>query len=433
MRILHYFLGFDRAGGLNRYAADLAAEQVCSGHQVFALYPVGSMRKTSAILPAGTCRGVRKYKLLGGRPVPLLLGVREPERVTGFSGRLSPEAVRNFCDEIRTEILHVHTWMGFPDELLPELKKRGVKVVFTSHDYFGFCPKVNFVDHLGQVCGQPGDRRCSECNAAAPSDWELAMRNNPILLMMKGILRPLADILRRRHGTKKNVSLRNYGEWRKYYEELWCQCDVIHCNSDVTAGIYRRFLPEAKIEVTPITHGGIVDRRARKNVHDILEFTFSGPPEAFKGLPSLVKVLTEMYRDGIRNWHLHVWGHRGNYDCPAITCHGRYNAAQKAEVFERSDLLIVPSICRETFGFVVPEALMYGTPVLCSDTVGAKSLVAPEMIYHGEAELREKLEFFCRHPHELERVNQEICSAEFPLNIQMHTNIIMDLYSNIRV
>ena len=39
------------------------------------------------------------------------------------------------------------------------------------------------------------------------------------------------------------------------------------------------------------------------------------------------------------------------------------------------DVLIVPSIWKETFGFVVLEALSYGVPVIVSDNVGAKDIV----------------------------------------------------------
>ena len=40
--------------------------------------------------------------------------------------------------------------------------------------------------------------------------------------------------------------------------------------------------------------------------------------------------------------------------------------------FKQMDLLIVPSIWKETFSLITLEALSYGIPVLISNNVGAK-------------------------------------------------------------
>ena len=45
-------------------------------------------------------------------------------------------------------------------------------------------------------------------------------------------------------------------------------------------------------------------------------------------------------------------------------------------VFAETDLLVVPSICPETFGYVVLEALSCGVPVLLSGNVGARDILA---------------------------------------------------------
>ena len=45
-------------------------------------------------------------------------------------------------------------------------------------------------------------------------------------------------------------------------------------------------------------------------------------------------------------------------------------------VFAETDLLVVPSICPETFGYVALEALSCGVPVLLSGNVGARDILA---------------------------------------------------------
>ena len=55
------------------------------------------------------------------------------------------------------------------------------------------------------------------------------------------------------------------------------------------------------------------------------------------------------------------------------------------------DVLVVPSVWHETFGFIVLEALLQGTPCLVSDTVGAKDLVPQNCVFSSNNELIDKL------------------------------------------
>ena len=52
-----------------------------------------------------------------------------------------------------------------------------------------------------------------------------------------------------------------------------------------------------------------------------------------------------------------------------------FNQADLKAIFDNTDVLVVPSIWYETFGFTVIEALSYGVPVIVSNHVGAKDLV----------------------------------------------------------
>lgn len=57
--------------------------------------------------------------------------------------------------------------------------------------------------------------------------------------------------------------------------------------------------------------------------------------------------------------------------------HSRYDYSQLSKIFDETDLLIVPSIWYETFGYTVLEALSFGTPVLVSGSVGAREVIPP--------------------------------------------------------
>ena len=57
-----------------------------------------------------------------------------------------------------------------------------------------------------------------------------------------------------------------------------------------------------------------------------------------------------------------------NYNLP-------YKYSDLEKIMENTDVVIVPSICRETFGFVVKEAISYGVPCIMTYNVGAKDWV----------------------------------------------------------
>jgi glycosyltransferase involved in cell wall biosynthesis len=61
--------------------------------------------------------------------------------------------------------------------------------------------------------------------------------------------------------------------------------------------------------------------------------------------------------------------------CPGARFLPWGSAADVVDALSRSRALVLPSICHETFGMVVPEALARGVPVIVSDRVGASALV----------------------------------------------------------
>lgn len=49
-----------------------------------------------------------------------------------------------FLNTINPDIIHIHTLMGLPIEFIRAAKELKIKIIFTTHDYYGLCPKVNF-------------------------------------------------------------------------------------------------------------------------------------------------------------------------------------------------------------------------------------------------------------------------------------------------
>lgn len=196
MRIIHYTLGLypKRTGGLNHYATDLMKEQT-KEHDVVVLIPGGWMplNKKVTIKAKGTKDNIRCFRLCNTLPLPLLYGIKNP--LAFIEKPINYKSFEWFYNKTRPEVFHLHTLMGMPEEALSFFKGKGVKIVYTSHDYFGICPKVNLINQDGALCPGPAPQRCAICNANAPSTFYLRLRNSRMAFVIRDFLRWLKNTL----------------------------------------------------------------------------------------------------------------------------------------------------------------------------------------------------------------------------------------------
>lgn len=196
MRILHYSIGLfpNRTGGLNRYSTDLMKEQ-SKYHKVGLLYPCGYsvFRQESFISSPSNVGTVLCYKLVNALPVPLMYGIRNSSKFIGQE--ISRESFESFYNDFKPDVLHLHTLMGMPEQALRFFKEKNVRIIFTSHDYFGICPKVNFIDDNNKLCDGPKFERCEKCNASAPSITFLRVRNSEFILKLRDFSRWIKSMI----------------------------------------------------------------------------------------------------------------------------------------------------------------------------------------------------------------------------------------------
>ena len=201
MNILHYFLGFPpyRSGGLTRFAVDLMATQYEEGNLIMALWP-GKIIKIGGIpriQEREKHNGIVNYELINPLPVPLDEGIKD------FKAYTMPCDIwiyQSFLEKIRPDVIHIHTLMGIHNEFIQAANKLKIRTVFTSHDYFGLCPKVTFYRY-GQCCDNDhGCRDCIQCNLSALSLRKIQILQSHLYRALKnsGIIR----MLRRIHRSK---------------------------------------------------------------------------------------------------------------------------------------------------------------------------------------------------------------------------------------
>lgn len=389
MRILHYFLGFPpyRTGGLTKYAYDLMREQVDDKNDVIALWP-GRM---SAILTTKmrykeSIMGIVSYELINPLPVSLDEGICN---IDAYMKTCNVGIYQKFLAALKPDVIHIHTLMGLHKEFIEAAEKLKIRTVFTTHDYFGICPKVTLYK-CGQACEDDhGCIDCVQCNVNALSLGKIKLMQSPLYRSLKETV--IIKKLRRNHRAaffkedelpampKADSALLadRYKQLRTYYLEFLQRVDMIHFNSLLTEAVYKRYFTPKDSRVISLSHKGIKDNRNTGNWHyeERLRITCLAPAKPFKGFTVLKSVLDELWSEGYCRFVLNIYS-QVNAPSPYMRVHENgFSHDKLGEIMSVTDILVAPSIWYETFGFTVLEALSYGVPVIVSDHVGAKDII----------------------------------------------------------
>lgn len=445
MRILHYALGFPpyRTGGLTKYCTDLMLTQKEAGHDVALLWPgkIRLVHKNTEIRKRKSWSGITSFEIIDPLPVPLDEGIIE---IDAYTKAVDGAVFIEFLRFSKPDVIHIHSLMGLHKEFLIAAHKLGIRTVFTSHDYFGICPKVTLF-HDGEVCDD--DHGCSDCvlcNRTALSIKKIAVLQSPIYRRLKDTA--IVKTMRKHHRqeffdavaeTKSEVVETGKGEpdyrrLRQYYVSMLEMIDVIHFNSSVSKKVYEKYIHPKSSAVIPIIHRDIKDHRHLKDFnHEKLRITYLGPAKPFKGFQFLLEVLDKLWAEETRAFELHLYSET-TVSKPYITHkQNGYTYSQLKEIYDDTDLLTVPSQWYETFGFTVLEALSYGVPVLITQNVGARDLLNHVFpicsMEKDENNFIEQLKEILYDHSLLEKGNMAILEWKF-YNISIHCRRILELY-----
>lgn len=449
MNILHYTIGLPpiRHGGSVQVAHDLIKEQIRSGHNVLAL-------TCGETLLRGKISRIRKIKNSDiGFPVFQLTNPLTPTLIYGCSDPLSQfreikinrKNIEDFIENYEIQILHIHTMMGLHKDIVRIFKEKNVRIIYTTHDFHGICPHYNLIKYNGELCGGDGGRKeCYKCNAHEPSDYFLRLVNSRVFHSIKkvgvlSLLKPLNKNIRSTQLTySQNIDEEKdkaFNELLNYYNEYFRYIDYFHFNSTQTRLKFEEFLGPLKGKVIPVVTSEVRDFRRSLIIKDMISFGFIGNLMDYKGFPMLREVVSELSREGFGNFKIKVYGSGMEgicEDCPAIEFCPSYSRDEISTILYQLNGVIVPSKWFETFSLVTLEALAHGRPVIVSDHVGAKDIVAnftPEFIFSSKEELKNIIKKCVSNPGLLQKANERILADKWPYGINQMSKDITNLYS----
>jgi glycosyltransferase involved in cell wall biosynthesis len=450
MKILHYTLGLPpyRSGGLTKYSYDLMIEQIRQGDEVYLLYPGHfSLYGDAKIKDNKKKDNISVYELINPLPVSLLGGV---SNTNAFIAKKDIIIFQEFLQKISPDIVHLHTLMGLPQEFISSAKALNIKIVYTTHDYFGICPKVNLLNDQGNICNNYNNGYgCISCNQNSYGMKKIFIMQSRTYRTLKSnnTLRKVALKFKTNKKKLNNLEFNinkvndpnlamNYKKLRNYYIESLKLIDTFHFNSSISKNEYEKYL-KCNGKVISITHKDIKDNRKANYIinNDKLVIGYLGKTDKYKGFHILMDSFKNLNGEKANNIRLDIYGDDGNisYKDKEVVFHGKYSYSDMKDIFSNIDILFAPSVWKETYGFIVLEAMSYGIPVVVTKYVGAKDLIKDGktgfIIEPTVSSILEVIDKIIYNKDLLVEMNKTIKESELPLDFNKHVTKIKELYS----
>jgi glycosyltransferase involved in cell wall biosynthesis len=239
--------------------------------------------------------------------------------------------VGRILDLEKPDVVHTHNIIGFSVAVWYAVKRRGIRLVHTLHDYYLLCPRTTLY-RRGKSC----ENRCLDCRLLTVSRKVASQCPDEIVSVSQFVLDR-----HRRGGLFGNVA------------------------SSVSYNIQS-------------TNDEMLRPAAAATQPDVLHFGFIGRLAPEKGIDILLQATGHLVRPG---WRLKIAG-KGT---EAYTSHLRskytderiewLGFASASEFYSQVDVIVIPSQWDEPLGYVCVESLHEGKPLICT-TVGGLPEIA---------------------------------------------------------
>jgi glycosyltransferase involved in cell wall biosynthesis len=399
MRVLHVGSGFRplRVGGFVAYIEELMNEQVRRGDDVAYFfsgryYP----HRGGPRLKRWRRDGVTMLEVMNS---PLYDHGRQPELELD-----EPRTERLFeraFQDVSPDVVHFHELAGLPSSLLDVVRRAGAPSAMTLADYFPLCSTFKLLDAQGLVCLRR--KVGADCVATAAADtrppgllYEATVHHE---LLTRRVLRrlPYKRIrgLARWAGSRVEAppaaSPEAFQKRREVNVERLNRADRLIAISDRVAEIYSLLgVDRSKISTIHLTLTRIERLRPRPQIGDgpVTFATVAGLSSQAKGsrlLVDAVRLLSGSVPPG--SFRLIALGpvdpavaaEVEELESLEVGAAGPFSDDALDAVLDDVDVGIVPSIWEEAYGFVGPEFLAKGIPVI-SNAIGGM----PDYTREGE-------------------------------------------------
>ncbi|MDT0164738.1 glycosyltransferase [Actinotalea sp. AC32] len=270
---------------------------------------------------------------------------------------LNPDVTQDFerwLGEVQPDVVHVHSLQTLGAGLVAAARRSGAAVVVTMHDFWWTCARQFLVAPDMTPCSLVVD--CGDCPCAASHDW-LEARN--------ARLRPLLDeahvVLAPSRSAARVMAANGVDARRLRVDENGLPPDELAVDAAAVGDGERA--PAASADPADVASGP-------------LRLIFAGGTDPMKGLDVLLEAVRALPGDG--SWQLDAYGVQDRPVPRGVRTRPPYGRHELASVLAEHDVLVLPSVMRESHSILTREALAAGLAVVCTDTLGPE-----EAVRHG--------------------------------------------------
>ncbi len=268
-----------------------------------------------------------------------------------FSNPPIEEAFARYLDEVRPDVVHLHSLQSLGGGLVEVAHRAGCAVVVTMHDFWWICARQFLVDRRNQPCSLVVEAGCCQCEVDRP--W-LEERTRALDQALKDVDLVLAPS----RSAVEVLCANGVAGGRVELDENGIPAELL---ADLTAGA-----PEPRR-----------DRGSRSRT-----VVYAGGPDLMKGWRVLLEAVTLMAAASDASapgpdWALVAYGIDRASVPRGLPIDPRPAFAEDTltEVLADADVLVLPSVMRETFSLLTREALCRGVPVVATDTLGPEEVI----------------------------------------------------------
>lgn len=257
----------------------------------------------------------------------------------------NPEVEADFAAhlaEVRPDVVHLHSLQSLGAGLVAVAKAAGARVVVTMHDFWWVCARQFLVERTLRPCSPVV--AAGLCPCEVDHAW-LLHRNDALA----GLLAEADAVLVPSESARAVAAANGLAPERLHVDE----------NGLVA--------PPARARPAARSSGP-------------LRFVYTGGPDPLKGSGVILDAATRLR--GVPGWSLDAYGLADGAATSVaglpVRSHPPYRPGDLDRVLGAADVLVVPSLMRESHSLVTREALLRGLAVVATDTLGPE-----EVVEHG--------------------------------------------------
>ncbi|MBI2902343.1 MAG: glycosyltransferase [Candidatus Methylomirabilis oxyfera] len=340
MKIVQFVHGYppEFIGGTETYTQVLSQRLVGRGHAVLVVAGSGSPAPKPSVA-WGEDRGVFIARLIG-------LARRKGLRPSSYDP-MADALIRRILGSWRPQFVHLHHWNRLTNNIVAICRELGIPTAVTLHDQWIACSRYHRIRVDEVFCGE----RAAPCASCVDRDaWQSAGEIERELQLRERTLRQELELTDR------------------LLVPSHAQASFLHA----IAGI-----PPGRLEVLPL--GSLrrdlkrADRGEPRPGDGPIKVAYWGYLLPEKGVHLLLEAARYLSKGAAVEWHLYGSAPDRAYEVRLrqlaegmqVIFHGGYMVRdlQSASL----DLAVFPSLCCETYSFVLDEAFQLGLPVVASN------------------------------------------------------------------